>query len=104
MTYDRFSNLHVAWKSGSGNRWSVGLRGRAEEEIVIRATNSEQADAAARAVLWEDESLHALRLAYSAMFVHGECAGCSRAVEVVAAALAAHDRAVPSASYQVAVR
>jgi hypothetical protein len=104
MIHDQSSNLHVAWKSGSGNRWSVGLRGRAGEEIVIRATNSEQADAAARAVLWEDESLQALRLAYSAMFVHGECGGCSRAVEVVGAALAAHDKAVVSASDQVAVR
>jgi len=43
------SRLSLAWKSGSGNRWSVGLAHPSGEEIVIRAAKREEAEAAARA-------------------------------------------------------
>jgi len=88
MTQEHPSGLRVAWKSGSGKRWSVGLLDQSGEEFVLRAPNMEKAEAMTRAVLSDAKKRKALQMAHSALFPHGECETCSQALEVVEAALA----------------
>jgi hypothetical protein len=91
MTDGHFPNWHVGWKSGAGNRWSVQLFTVAGEEVIIRASTPDRAETIARAVRSADKNNKALQHAYSALFVHGDCERCNRALEDVMAALGEHE-------------